>query len=347
MEATSMYWWHLSAYIATETSLSHLRPKVYSFNPKIVKGFKKSYPSLPKTDRIDAWVIADRLRFGRLPAECYHDEKYQPLQRLTRFRYHVIKQIAEEKNYFLSYLFLKFNTFNGIFSDTFGAASTAVLSEFYSVDEIAAMNLDDLAAFLHEHGRGMFSDPMRIADCLKQAATNAYRLDKRTLEPVNFILASTLKNIQALEAQVKSIDHAIAKEITAIPNTLGSVKGLGPVLIAGIVAEVGDVSRFADQASLAKFAGLTWTIHKSGLFEAEETRLTKTGNPYLRHYLVEAANSLRLHNDEYRAYYEKKYKEAKIHHHRRAIVLTARKLVRLIFSLLQSKRLYMPKVGVF
>jgi transposase len=171
-------------------------------------------------------------------------------------------------------------------------------------------------------------------------------LDKRTLEPVNFILATTLKNIQALQAQVKTIDLAITKEISRIPHTLETVRGLGPVLCAGIIAEVGDVSRFKNQAALAKYAGLTWKIHKSGDFEAEETRLTKTGNPYLRYYLYEAANSLRRYNDEYRVYYDKKYREVKVHCHRRATTLTARKLVRLVYALLQSKKLYEPKVGV-
>ncbi|MBS3909947.1 MAG: IS110 family transposase [Actinobacteria bacterium] len=349
MEATATYWWHLSVYLSTEAELSHLYPKVYSINPKIVKGFKKSYPFLPKTDRIDAWVIADRLRFGRLPAECYHDERYQPLQRLTRFRYRLIKQITDEKNYFLSYLSLKFNTFKprGIITNTFGATSTAILTEFYSVDEIAETDIDELAAFVQKSSNNTITDPVEVAESVKQAARDAYRLDKKILEPINFILATTLRNIQALQAQVKITDLAIAKEIAHIPHTLGTVKGLGPVLCAGIIAEVGDVTRFKDQAALAKYAGLTWHVRRSGQFEAEETHMSKTGNPYLRYYLYEAANSLRVHNDEYRAYYERKYAEAKTHHHRRATALTARKLVRLVFSLLQSKRLYEPKVGVF
>lgn len=324
MEATANYWWHLSVYLSTEDALSHLKPKVYSINPKIVKGFKKSYPFLPKTDRVDAWVIADRLRFGRLPAECYHDEKYQLLQRLTRFRYRLITQMTDEKNYFLSYLSLKFNTFKqrGIFSNTFGATSVAILSEFYSVDEIAAADIDALAALVQKHSNNRIADPQEVAKSVRRAARDAYRLDKKILDPVNFILATTLKNIQSLQAQIKVCDLAITKEIAHIPHTLETVKGLGPTLCAGIIAEVGDVTRFKNQAALAKYAGLTWRVHKSGNFVGEETHMSKTGNPYLRYYLVEAANSLRVHNDEYRAYYERKYAEAKTHNHRRATALT-------------------------
>lgn len=191
------------------------------------------------------------------------------------------------------------------------------------------------------------ADSLKVAKSIRTAARDAYRLDKRILKPVNFILTTTLKNIQSFKAQIKITDLAIAKEIAHIPHTLGTVKGLGPVLCAGIIAEVGDVTRFKNQAALAKYAGLTWRVHKSGDFVAQETRLSKTGNPYLRYYLYEAANSLRRYNDEYRFYYERKYREAKTHQHRRATILTARKLVRLVYSLLQSKRLYEPKVGVF
>ena len=61
-----------------------------------------------------------------------------------------------------------------------------------------------------------------------------------------------------------------------------------------------------------------------------------SGNKYLRYYFVEAANSLRLHNEEFAAYYQTKYREATKHHHKRACVLSARKLVRLVFSLLHK-----------
>ncbi|KUK11081.1 MAG: ISChy1, transposase [Clostridia bacterium 41_269] len=78
---------------------------------------------------------------------------------------------------------------------------------------------------------------------------------------------------------------------------------------------------------MAQYAGLTWSRYQSGDFDTEERRLTKTGNRYLRYYLVEAANSLQVHNEEYKAYYHAKYKEVAKHQHKRALVLTARKFV--------------------
>lgn len=44
--------------------------------------------------------------------------------------------------------------------------------------------------------------------------------------------------------------------------------------------------------------------YQSRNFEAEETHMNKTGNDYLRYYLIESPNALRVHNAEYKAYYK-------------------------------------------
>ncbi|MGP3779210.1 transposase, partial [Halanaerobium saccharolyticum] len=106
---------------------------------------------------------------------------------------------------------------------------------------------------------------------------------------------------------------------------------------------IGDINRFDKETNLASYAGLTWSQYQSGSFTAEETHLTKKGNKYLRYYLVEAANSLRVHNDSYKSYYYKKYNEVPKHKHKRALVLTARKFVRLVFALLSKGEIYQPR----
>lgn len=96
------------------------------------------------------------------------------------------------------------------------------------------------------------------------------------------------------------------------------------------------------QASLAKYAGLTWTQHQSSEFEAEDTRLISYGNHHLRYYLCEAANSLRKCDPEFRRFYNLKFHAVSKHQHRRVLALTARKLVRLVYALPKTNRLYIP-----
>jgi len=61
--------------------------------------------------------------------------------------------------------------------------------------------------------------------------------------------------------------------------------------------------------------------------------MSKATNPYLRYYLGEAANSVRKHISEYANFYARKYAEVTRHQHKRALALTSRKFVRLVFGL--------------
>ena len=116
------------------------------------------------------------------------------------------------------------------------------------------------------------------------------------------------------------------------------------MLTAGLLAEIGDIRRFGgDDAKVARYAGLTWRRHQSADFEAEETPLTRNCNHYLRDSFVEAADSVRNNAPEYAAFYQKKYAEVTKHQHKRALALTARKLVRLVTRLLTTHQPYRPR----
>jgi transposase len=346
LEATSLYWWHLASFLKDTPLLADLSPAVYLFNPKLIHGLKKAYSDQGKTDRLDAWFIAERLRIGRLPAPFEPDLVYAPLQRLTRFRFHLAQTLAREKNYFLTFLFLRFSAFSQVesFSDPFGVTSSALLDE-YTTEQIIASPLEELVGFLSGKGRGGFDAPDALAKTLKRAAADSDELEHALKEPIAIVLATTMATIRTLKRQLQEIDKTIARELLALPlerRTIDSIPGLGPVYTAGLIAEIGSIHRFDNEAALAKFAGLVWNPYQSGGFLAEDTSLAKSGNAYLRYYLVEAANSVRLHCPEYKAYYSAKFAQSPRHAHKRALVLTARKLVRLLDVLLRAGLAYRP-----
>ncbi len=121
------------------------------------------------------------------------------------------------------------------------------------------------------------------------------------------------------------------------PIALTTIPGIAPVFAAGVIAEIGDFSRFEyNHAKVASFASLKWSKHQSTDFTADEPRLKRTSSRLLHYYLCEAAQLVRLHDAEYVAFYQKKYNEVRHHRHKRAITLTARKLVRLVVRLLTT-----------
>lgn len=344
MEATSIYGDSLVYALREDGGLGQFRRKIHVLNPKQVKKFKDAYPDLPKNDFVDAFVIADHLRFGRIQSEVYMDDyRYKALQTLTRARFYAVQNLTREKQRFANYLFLKCSGLaqDGDIKNT-SATTIALMEQFESADDLAYADLDALTAFVAKTGRGKFADPEATAKAVKAAARGSYRLPKTVNDSVNQAMSVTIASMRALDTQIKTLDKAIEQQFEIIPNTLTSIPGIGKVYSAGIIAEIGDIHRFQSHASVAKFAGIVWTQHQSGDFEAANTKLIKSGNRFLRYYLLEAANSVRRCDSEFRRYYDHKFKEVSKFQHKRALALTARKLVRLVFRLLKDNRLYIP-----
>lgn len=350
-EATGLYWLHFCMTLSQDPTLNQWPLTLYAVNPRLTANYKKSFSDLDKSDGIDAFVVADRLRMGRgLPHPFVYDERYLPLRFLTRYRYHLVHALVQEKAYCLAMLYLKASEYTRQevkpFSHLFGAASRAVLQEFASMEEIAALSFDDLVEFIDVKGKRRFPDPTDNARRLLQVALDSYPLPDAFQAPIQLVLAMSFQHIASLERLIKRLDTAIEEHLTSLPQTLDTIPGIGPVFAAGIVAEIGDIARFQfDQAKVAKYAGFKWRQTQSADFKADETPLTRTGNRFLRYYFCEAANIARMHDADYRAYYHRKRHEVRKHAHKRALVLTARKLVRLVVRLLTTNQPYRPRRG--
>ena len=350
LESTSFYSAHIANLLASNEYLLAYKPLVYCLNPKTVSNYRKSFVDMDKTDPLDAFIIADFARCGRITSQPWRGAQFLALQRLTRHRLHLIECVTREKTYMVSNIYLKFSELAVLdkkdrpFSNTYGVTSAAVLTDFLSLDDITYSSIEELVSFVSERGKNRFSDPVQTANLLQKAARDSYRLDKVLYEPLNVSIASSFNVIKALEDEVKTIDKAIEKTIKGINTTefqsLTSIPGIGPVLASGILSEIGTITSFKSHDSLAKYSGHTWRVNQSGNFKSEETRMTKTGNKYLRYYLIEAANSVKTYVPEYKEYYYKKFDEVTKYSHKRALALTSRKLVRLIFGLLTKNQIY-------
>lgn len=356
LESTSFYSTHIANFLASNEVLLAYKPLIYCLNPKTVANYRKSFVDMDKTDPLDAYIIADFARCGRITSKPWRGAQFLALQRLTRHRLHLVEGVTREKAYMVSNIYLKFSELAVLdkekhpFSNTYGATSAATLTDFLSLDDITYSSIEDLVAFISAKGKNRFSDPFATARLLKKAANDSYRLDKVLYEPLNVAIASSFNVVKALEDEIKAIDKAIEKNIKGVNPTeyqsLISIPGIGPVFASGILAEIGTITSFDSHDALAKYAGLTWRVNQSGNYSSDNTRMTKTGNKYLRYYLIEAANSVKNHIPEYKGYYDKKYGEVTTHQHKRALALTSRKFVRMVFGLLTKNQIYSnDKVG--
>jgi transposase len=335
-EATGMLWIPFHRYLASSLLLEPFQPSFTCFNPQLVAKFKEGLVlRKPKNDDRDALDVATRLRFGELPRSYLPSDVWQGLRRLTRYRYRLSRNLAREKMRFQSYAFLKCSDWKRgrPFSNLFGATSAALLTEFTTA-ELKAMTHDQLVDLISRRGRRRFDDPHATARAVQQVLRSSYPIEPQMDEMITATLATAWEHIRFIQRLMGRLDRHIARHIDLVPNPLITVKGLGSVITAGLLAEIVDISRFPEHKHLAQYVGLTWEKRSSGRFVSQNTRLTKVGNPYLRYYLVLGADRLRQFNLEYKAFYFRKYHQVSKYQHKRALVLTARKLVRLVHALL-------------
>ena len=355
LESTGVFSYHIANYLSASHDFLAFNVIVYVVNAKMIKNYGKSYIDTSKTDPKDAFMLADFARVGRCnELTPYRGSQRLALQRLTRHRKHLVDLVSKEKEYVTANIFIKFSEFNngkhgfGTFSDFFSNTAVEILLKYKSAEQIAKTPIENITEFIVKSGRNRFENPKEIAKNLQAAARASYRLDKVAFKPVNVAIASSLRMIQVYEHEISLIDKEIELLIKGLDNqnefnSLISIPGIGHVFAAGILSEIGSVKDFDSDSALAKYIGLTWKDSQSGEYQSENTPMQKAGNVYLRYYIIEAANMVRLCETEYHDYYKKKYDEVKIHQHPRALVLTDRKLVRLIYTLASKDQLYSPK----
>lgn len=347
MEATSIYSFHPAMFFQEDIDLKAFNTQSVVVDPKKTKRFHDVFAE-DKNDQIDAYYIADYLRVGHYSIGIVRQENYIALQRLTRSRYEIVQSLVRAKQHFIENLYYKLNKLvisDELNTSIFGSTMMQLLTEDLTTDDLLNISINDLTDYLAEHGRGRFADPEALAKTIQKAVWSSYRLDKVVANSVDAVLSVYAAEIKTFQKMIKDLDKSIEKvvKVTDDEQILRSIPGIGPVYAAGILAEIGQIDRFDNEAKLAKYAGLSWREKQSGSYTSDNTPLKRTGNTYLRYYLVEAANLVRTHDPVFGEYYQRKYKKVKHTPSKRALVLTARKLIRVIYFLLKNHQIYQEK----
>ena len=350
MESTNVYHIHVSSILSQDKRLRPYRLRVYVINATLIANYKKSLEEPGKDDPTDAYVIADYIRVGKgKDSQIVLSNQKLALQRLTRQRKHIAEQLGKEKQYLSSNLYLKLSALkvNGEeapFSNIYGKTAMDIFTEFLTNEEIINTDLEDLVKMIIRSSKGRFSDPDMVAKLLKRAASKSYTLDKTSSGSITQAIASSFRIIKTYQKEMKELDKAIIDLIGTLDNKyydiLVSIPGIGQVFAAGIIAEINDIYLFRHNKAFASYCGLRWKKNDSGRKFSEHTKQPNMANKYLRYYVIEATASVINRVDSFSVYFYSKKSEVKINAYKRALVLTARKFVRVIFGLLRENKLF-------
>jgi len=331
LEATGHYGDNLKSFL---TSHGYTFMEV---NPFLVKKFSDS-KSLRKikTDKKDAKLIAEFM--STVDYKAYHHQSYHisALKSLTRWRAKLISFRTSQYNMMTKTLDIIFPEFKPFMNEQgFSDTSLYILKRFTTPAKIAKMN-DSHYDTLRKRSMGKFSYPKFTK--LRSLASETVGISK----PFQVAkLKSLISYVEKLNEDIQHLESEITSIMKNYPTYFQSIKGMGIITAAIILAEYGEISLFDNPSQMVSYAGLDSSIHQSGTM-ASTGKLVKRGSKYLRSALINVTMTVMIYNPVFYQYYDTKRKQGK--HHRVACVHLAKKLIRIIHHLEKTQTMFNPQL---
>jgi transposase len=185
----------------------------------------------------------------------------------------------------------------------------------------------------------------------KHACQVSLKEQKVELEPALYQILSDQNDrlIELYNEQLKDIEQLIRQTIKQDPvmkkndQLAQSVKGIGPVISAFILAYTHNFERFDNARSFACYSGIAPFPNRSGTSLKGKTRVSPLANKKIKALLSNGANSAIAFDKELKAYYQRKRAEGKEY----GTVLNAvkNKLVQRVFAVIKRQTPYVPMMN--
>ena len=232
-------------------------------------------------------------------------------------------------------LLLLFPEYESVFSDVFGKTSREILTLFNSPADFEDIPPDKLKLLLDRVTMKKFA--RKKLEELSFKAKNSFGITFG-IQSLALQLQFLIAQISFIEEQIFQLDTKIADLLKRLNSPITTIPGVGTVLGATILSEIGDITRFATPAKLVAFAGIDSKLDQSGTSQDSVGKMTKRGSPYLRTALFRAALVASNIDPVFKAFYQKKRSEGK--HHLTCIGAVARKLCYTVHAILSKDSPY-------
>jgi transposase len=156
-------------------------------------------------------------------------------------------------------------------------------------------------------------------------------------------ITSTLNMLAPIELEINTFQRRLESYATSSEQArlLMTIPGVGAYTASLVLAEIGDVNRFAHRDDIGAYAGLTPGKHQSGDTDMD-LEITKRGNHILRWIAIEAARN-HVRNCPESELTQRYRRLTKTRGERKAIVATARNLLAIIHVMLTRNQEFKVK----
>lgn len=152
-------------------------------------------------------------------------------------------------------------------------------------------------------------------------------------------IAELHARMQAVQQRIRQHIHQHA-ELQHAFQLLCSIKGIGALTAAYLLAEIGPIQHFRNARQLAAYAGLTPRQRTSGTSVRGATPISKRGNAALRNCLFMPALVAKRHNPIIREFAQRLTANGKVP--MEIVVAAMRKLLHIVYGVLKSGQPFDP-----
>ena len=337
LEPTGHYWMCLATWLINNGV------SVVQVNPYAVKQTKEIEDnSQLKNDTKDPKLIANLVKDGNFGMPYLPEKLYADLRRLSMFR----DQLNEDRIRYLNRLHREMKMYFPEYKDAFGKVDGAfcleILRKSPFPEDLMELGADGIRQIWHEaklRGRGY----NRVNEILQYAGESVGLKDGA--EVSRTAVKWFVERIMELNEQLSDIEKQLNQKCLQIPYTenILEISGIGENILSGILAEMGDISRFDDVKEIQKMSGLGLVSCSSGKHKGE-TRISHRGRKRLRYWLFQAAKSAVAHGEEFKelhVYYTTRDKNPL--KKMQSLIAIGCKILRVIYTILTKGIRYDPR----
>lgn len=337
LEPTGHYWFALATWL-----ISH-GVSVVQVNPYAVKQSKEIEDnSQLKDDRKDPKIIANLVKDGNYGMPYLPEKLYSDLRRFSMFH----DQLTEDRIRYINRLHRELKIYFPEYVNAFGKPEGTFALELLKVaqipKDIVMLGEEGIRDVWHNaklRGRGY----NRAKEIVEYAKTSVGV--KEGMEAGKSAIKWNVTMIHEIEQELAKVEAELHEKCKKIPNAenLLEIKGVGENILAGIIAEMGDIERFDDAKEIQKLSGLSLVASSSGKHNGQ-TRISYRGRKRLRYWLFQAAKSAVAHADEYKQLHE--YYTTRTNNplkKKQLLIVIACKILRVIYAIIKTGAKYNPE----
>ena len=343
IEAGAHYWRNLAQFLDEKGKRYHI------INPFTLKRQRDGDDLMRrKNDYRDAQMAADLLGQGRYTWTTLPQGIYAELSEAFRLQQGLVADAARLKQQVITALDGLFPEFQMVFKGIDCETALAILTTHPSPVEIASMTVEELIASLRSifGAQRLAIKKIRALHGLAQTTVGL----RAAAEALSMTVQSLAGRLCYTKTQLQQAEDHVAEIFQNCPESryLLSITGLGLINSAGLLAHIGDISRFSSVKQLPKLAGIVPTENNSAGHTTGETHISKKGRPNFRLVLYRSVLGLLRHNQMFKEY-TTRLTERPAHDNplkkKEAIIAAMNKLLRTVYALLTKHQMFCPTDG--